>query len=297
MEILSNTTAYLHPVCLALGFFDCVHTGHAALLRKLREQAEKCGARACVATFVSNPRSALGGSEKSIFTFRERLRLFAELQMDCVLPLPSDLAFLRKSKDEFLRYLQALLPELRGVVCGYDYRFGANAAGNSRDLAEFAQINSIMCDVQPSFMQNGLRVSATAVRERLQNGDLQQAETLMGHGYFITGQVLHGRGVGKSFGYPTANVQTDKEKLLPLAGVYATYATADGKTYRSVTNVGQKPTFGVKSVTVETLLSDFDGDLYGKEITVSFVRRLRDITAFSSPQELKEQIDKDAKWR
>lgn len=296
MKVLDENTHSTRPLCLALGFFDCVHLGHKTLLTEVKRQAKDCAAESCAITFTGNPYTVLRkGTKQVIFTFEERLELFAAFGLDCVLALPFTETLKNRSKEAFLRDLLDF--DLRGIVCGYDYRFGAKAAGDTEYLREFCQNYGIMCNIVQPVVWQGERVSSTMIRKSIQNGDMKDAAMRMGHPYFAEGIVRHGRGVGKAFGFPTANLQVSADKLLPLFGVYATVTTADGKRYVSVTNVGSKPTFGDDSVTVETLLRDFEGDLYGKKVRVEFVRRLRDIQAFSDPEALRKQIYKDMEWK
>lgn len=296
MFVLTPTTEYKKPICLALGFFDCVHLGHAALLDRAKERAKACGALSCAVTFSDNPYPLLGRNVPQIFTFSERVHLLQEAGVDCVLALPFTEESMRTDKNDFLRSLFSRFT-VRGFVCGHDYRFGANAQGTPQDLIDFCKKTDSMCDVIPPVLQDGARISSTRVRQCLQTGDLAGAQRLMGHAYFAEGNVCHGRGVGRLFDFPTANLVCPEDKLLPMRGVYATKTTVRGNVYRSVTNVGDKPTFSEASDSVETLLSDFTGDLYDTTIRVEFVRRLRDIRKFASPYELRAQILADAQWR
>lgn len=296
MQILDPTIRYNISACLALGFFDCVHLGHKKLIEKVKKQASLSGSGVGILTFTNSPYNYFGSADKLILTFDERLKVFGSLGIEYVLAIKFDREFMNKTQDEFLKLLTDVV-NLRGVVSGYDYRFGQNATGKVEDLADFAAKNHIMSDIVPQVLYDGQRISATLIKEKLTIGDVAFANELMGHRYFIDDVVCHGRGVGKTFDFPTANLQIDENKMLPMKGVYATFATVDGREYRSVTNVGDKPTFGESSTTVETLLQDFSGDLYGKRISVSFVKRLRDIKTFSSPQALRDQIFQDAQWR
>ncbi len=296
LEVLSLQNTYSTPVCLALGFFDCMHLGHQSLISHTKMLAERTQSRSCVLTFCNNPYSDLSQNAQLIFSFSERLKLFDSYGLDSVLAFPFDRKIMETEWEEFLKIVFRALP-IRGIVCGHDFRFGRRAEGNAAHLTEFCRNKSVVCDVIPPVMQDGERISSTEIRTRLANGDIPGATRMLGHPYFITGEVCRGRGVGKVFGFPTANLACDPDKLLPQKGVYATVTDVAGKQYKSVTNIGDKPTFAQEDVTIETLLSDFEGDLYGKRISVEFVRRLRSIRKFSSPYELQAQILKDADWR
>ncbi len=296
MNIVLPQFQYDGPICLALGFFDCIHSGHRALLEHTKACARKNACGAYAVTFQNNPYTVLGKNEKLIFTFSERIKLFETVGMDGVAAFDFDRAFMNTGKYEFLSSLTERF-EIIGIVCGHDFKFGRNAEGDTELLNGFCKENNIMCDIIQPVELNNIRISSTLVRSRLRDGDIESAAGLLGHPYFIDGKVCHGRGVGKLFGFPTANVSCGKDKLLPRIGVYATKAYLDGKVYKSVTNVGHKPTFGESVLSVETMLIDFDGDIYGKDISVEFVRGLREIKKFDSPEKLREQIMRDAQWR
>lgn len=294
MRILEPTSTYDAPLCVALGFFDCVHLGHAALLESVKEQARSAGATPCVLTFCNDPYPVLGKDRSPIFTFEERLSLLSERGITCVLAIPFTAEQMEMRAETFLQTLSERFC-IRGFVCGHDHRFGKDAEGTPDFLREFCTKRHIMCDIVQPVMQNNVRVSSTQVRRCLQIGDIEGAERLMGHAYFIRAKVCRGRGVGRLYDFPTANLACDTEKQLPACGVYATVTEADGKPYVSVTNVGDKPTFGETGITVETLLHGFSGDLYGKTITVRFVRYLRAVQKFDSPLLLRAQIQTDMK--
>lgn len=296
MKVFTLNTECDLPVCLALGFFDCVHRGHAALISKTVALAKEKNALSCVMTFADNPYPFLSKGEKLIFTFSERTKLFESAGVQAVFAVPFSKELMQTPKQEFLNLITSRL-NVKGVVCGYDYKFGTGAEGDTEYLASFCNGLGISCNVVPPVMYNGLRVSSTLIKSKLLCGDIEQAAELLEHSYFIEGEVCHGRGVGRLFDFPTANVDYGSDKLLPKDGVYATVSSVDGKKYKSVTNVGNKPTFNEYGATVETMLSEFGGDLYGKLIRVEFVRRLRDIKKFATPQELKNQIYSDASWR
>lgn len=295
MKNLSMTTEYKDPVCFALGFFDCVHLGHRALFEQATAMAGKCAAKVGAVTFSDNPSTAFGKTDKLLFTFEERKALLEEAGVEVVLALPFGQELRQTAPIDFLEKLTHAF-DVKGFVCGYDYRFGANAVGDSVLLRQFCEQNGIMCSIVPPVLQGNARISSTRVKACLQNGDVKSAALLMGHSYYVSGVVCHGHGRGHLFSFPTANLTIPDEKLLPQDGVYATYVRTDGARYKAVTNVGDCPTFGDRNCTVETMLIDFSGDLYGKELRVEFVKRLREIRPFSSPQALHEQIERDTKW-
>ncbi len=295
MKLLSFTKKYDKPICIALGFFDCVHKGHAALIKKVKERAAELSCEPVVFTFSDNPYSFFDKSEKLIFSFDERKKLLSDCGIKNIISIPFE-NIRNLGKDEFIKLLVDSF-DIRALVCGHDYKFGKNASGNSNYLSDFCLNNGIMCDIIQPVTHNGDRISSTAVKQYLSCGDIPSAVELMGHGYFICGTVCHGRGVGRIFKFPTANVKIESDKLIPACGVYATETRVGDKLIKSVTNVGSKPTFGVDGITVETMLLDFDKDIYGEKITINFIRKLRDVRKFGSPEELRMQIYEDSRWR
>ena len=294
MKTLTLTTEYKEPVCFALGFFDGVHLGHCALFSHARKLADAVGATVGAITFSDNPSYALGKGTPLIYTFEERKTLLSK-EVDALLALPFTEKLRSMEPHDFLQTLVDAF-DIRGFVCGYDYRFGANAAGDSVALSEFCKKNDIMCGIVGPIMLDDARVSSTKIKEYLTLGDIENAERFLGHAYTVEGAVCHGHGRGHLFDFPTANLQVEKDKLLPKEGVYATYAYADGTQYKAVTNIGPCPTFGSSERTIETMLVDFTGDLYGKPLRLQFVRYLRDISTFSSPLALHTQIMRDTQW-
>ena len=294
MKNLTRTTKYDEPLFLVLGFLDGVHLGHRALFNKARELANGVGATVRAVTFSDNPARALGKDGALIFTFEERKALLSK-EVDALLVLPFADELQSMAPHAFLQMLVGAF-DIRGFVCGYDYRFGAKAAGDARLLQGFCDKNGIMCGIIPPVTLNGVRVSSTKIKEFLALGDIENAERFLGHAYTVEGEVCHGHGRGHLFDFPTANLRVEADKLLPKDGVYATYAHVDGKQYKAVTNVGACPTFGNSERTIETMLVNFSGDLYGKPLRLQFVRRLRDIVTFASPQALHTQIMKDTRW-
>lgn len=279
---------------LALGFFDSIHLGHRALIEEAKEVARGLGAGTCVCTFDDAFFDLLTGcAVKEIYTLQERRKLLAELGVTCVKVFEASPARFSQSGEDFVNELFSE-GDVAGIVCGEDYTFGAGASCDCGDLQRFCNDAGIVFHVARTVtMEDGAKVSSSAIRKLLSNGDLPGANRLLGRAYFCAGTVVHGRGDGRKFGIPTANLDVLREKLLPAFGVYQTVTEAGGVRYRSLTNVGGQPTFDISKPTIETLILDFSGNLYGKEITVSFIRKIRDIVRFPSATALKEQIEQD----
>lgn len=294
MTELSLFQKFNKPVCLALGFFDSVHLGHRGLIERTKELANKLGAEPVVVTFNNNAYKQFNPDAKLIYTYNERLLLLSECGIEYVLPLHFDKEFKNKSKDEFLNSLADCF-NISAFICGYDYLFGSNGEGDTAYLTQYAAKCHSMCDIVQPILVDNVRVSSSMIKNLLLDGKIDEANNFLGSSFFMNGEVIEGRGVGHLFGFPTANLSFFKDKLLIKNGVYLTNCFVDGVKYKSVTNVGSKPTFNEMSVSVESMLDECSANLYGKTMRVEFLKFLRPIKKFDTPQELYYQVQSDMK--
>ena len=261
-----------------MGGFDGLHIGHRRLLACAKESGLPVG----LMTIVG------GKEEENLFTFTEREEIFRLAGADFVFELPfeeikglSPQAFLVLLEKEFS-------PKL--LVCGEDFRFGAKAAGTPKMIKESTQVR---VEVLPLVEIEGEKVASTRIKQLLEKGQVEEAKELLDHNFFLIGKVYEDRKVGRTIGFPTANIRYPQGKFPLKIGVYETRVCVDGCTYKGITNYGARPTFAENTVVTETYLDGFSGDLYGKELKVEFVRYLRDIVKFNSADELKAQLRKD----
>lgn len=280
-------------VIYALGCFDGVHLGHQALLQTCRELAEKHGCKAGVLTFHPHPEALLlGEAPKLINSIDDRKRLLFGHGAEMIWEMPFDEDVKNISWDLFLTLL--LNADAAGFVCGSDFRFGAGGEGTAEKLAAFCQEKNLPYAVVPQQELQGVRISSSHIRKLLENGDMLKVADFLGHPHILTGQVVAGRGLGHTIGVPTANVRVAEDVLLPKNGVYACGILVGEESYTALTNVGSRPTVEGQHITVESWLLDFEGDLYGQEVTLIFLLYLRPEQKFDSLEELKAQIQKDA---
>lgn len=276
----------------ALGFFDGVHLGHQALLRACKAIATEYSCQAGVVTFTDHPESlVLGKSPDRINSNQDREALLKSYGIDTVLSLPFDKALMQTHWTDFLS--QLVDTGAAGFVCGEDFRFGAGGVGTAKKLAAFCESRKLPHAVIPDQTLDGIRVSSSHIRSLLESGETETALRFLGHPHVLTAEVIPGRGLGHTLGIPTANLDLPQGVLLPKPGVYACRAFAQGKPYLAVTNIGSRPTVGGHRVTIEPHLLDFEGDLYGEQLTLAFYRYLRPEQNFDSLEELKAQIKKD----
>ena len=276
----------------ALGFFDGVHLGHQALLKQCRELADQNGCQAGVVTFTSHPDSLVLGEPPALLnTSDDRARLLYAFGMDIVKEIPFDRELMTTHWSTFLDRLLAV--GAAGFVCGDDFRFGSGGLGTAKKLAAYCEKKELPYAIVPEQIMGGERISSTQIRSLLEQGDLENVSRLLGHPHVLTGMVTPGKQLGRTLGFPTANLPFPAELATPKLGVYVCVALVDDQTYVSLCNIGIRPTVAGESINAEIHLLDFDGDLYGKEITIAFHTFLRPEKKFESLEELKAQIAED----
>ncbi len=279
----------------ALGFFDGVHIGHAALLRACRRLAAEAGCDSGVVTFGSHPDTlVLGNTPHLINAPGDRERLLKDrFSMDTVVTLPFDEGMRMLPWKDFLDMLREKFGAV-GFVCGEDFRFGYRGQGNAALLEGYCRHQDLPWAVIPDQILDGIRVSSSYIREQLETGDMATAVKFLGHPHILTGQVIHGRALGRTLGIPTANLALPEGLAIPRFGVYACSCLVDGVRYPAVTNIGTRPTVEGHHVRVEPWILDYSGDLYGREITLEFHYFLRPERKFPSLEELQAEIRKNA---
>lgn len=277
---------------IALGFFDGVHLGHGALLERTRALGEQYGVSTAALTFDVHPDELVRGEPVLLLNTRqEREQLVKELYgIRELLPLSFDRKRMEQPWQDFAQ--SVLLEQYGGIhlVCGYDFRFGAGGAGNGALLKEYCAGKGIGCDCIPPVSAGGEVVSSTRIRRLLLEGAMEEAVALLGHPHLLKGTVVKGRGLGRTIGIPTANVDPGEKRLLPRKGVYAAKALFGEQWRPAVVNIGNRPTVGGSHVTVEPWILDFEGDLYGRELTLELFAFLRPEMQFSDLNALRQEI-------
>lgn len=275
---------------IALGFFDGVHLGHGALLKKTRQEADRLGCKAAALTFDRHPDEILLGKKiRLLNTAKDRETIMKEVYgIDEVLVLPFDAAMMQMSWEDFAKNILMEKFEAEAVVCGHDFRFGHKGQGSAEELRDLFGEN---CHVIEPVTVDGQIVSSTVIRRLLKDRDVTRANRMLGHEHFLTSTVIHGKHLGRKIGIPTANLLLPDEVMPPAYGVYISKANG----HPAVTNIGFRPTMeDGDAPTVESWLLDFKGNLYGKTMKVELVRFLRPEKRFDSVAQLQEQIHRDA---
>lgn len=283
---------------IALGFFDGVHLGHGALLRRAAEEAKKRGCESAVFTFDRPPKEVITGIPCPLINSPEdRAELVKRLYgIDEMIMVPFDDEMRTTPWDRFVTDILVGRYGAVHLVAGHDHHFGHRNQGSPELLKEKCAELGLGCDIIPAVTIGGVTVSSTHIRKLLEEGDVETARAFLGHPHVLTQTVGHGRQLGRTIGIPTANLVAPPHVLIPKRGVYAAKITLpDGRAFGGVTNVGVRPTVNNgQDVTVEPWILDFDGDLYGQAIRVEFFRRLRDERKFESLDALRSQIETDA---
>jgi len=284
------------PVALAIGNFDGVHCGHAALLRRLSEVAADRQLVPTVLSFEPHPREffAPTAAPARLTTLREKLELLTDAGVEQTMICPFNAAFAALTAEEFIDQVLVRGLQTRHLIVGDDFRFGRGRSGDHALLREAGRQHGFTVEAMGSVMQGGERVSSSGVRRALAAGDMERAARLLGRPYVIDGQVTHGQKLGRQIGFATANLRI-KHNPLPMTGVFA--VEVGGLAERplpGVANLGIRPTVGGTRPLLEVHLFDFDRDIYGAHIAVRFVHKLRDEQRFPNFDALKAQIAADA---
>lgn len=285
-----------HRGCvLTIGNFDGVHLGHQSVLRRLTEQAQRLGVASCVMVFEPQPRELFTGDQAPprLTRLREKYQQLAKLGIDRLLCVRFNADFAAQSPDHFIRGLLVDKLGVRFLVVGDDFRFGQNRGGDFAQLTRAGRAFDFEVVSTQSWCMNRQRVSSTLIRKALGEDQLEAAAQMLGRRFSVCGRVAHGAKLGRTIGFPTANVAL-KRQVIPVSGVYAVDLWLNGQRYPGVANIGDKPTVNGSQSLLEVHLFDFSGDLYGKQVEVELRHKLRNEQKFASFALLKEQIQRDA---
>lgn len=281
---------------VGLGNFDGLHIGHMALINTVIKESKLNSLDSVVYTFTKHPENIL---RKKLFTplittETKKMELLEETSLKYLYFDEFDEDFSRLSPEAFVKEVLVDRLKMKLAVAGFDYKFGYNGQGDVELLKELGKKYFFKTIVIPPIKINNETVSSTKIRQQISKGDMDQVFKLLGRHYSITAQVISGRRIGNTIGFPTANINPENYLILPQKGVYITKTQLDDKLYCSMTNIGFNPTFDLQeTMTVETHIIDFEGDIYGKKIEVFFLEKLRDEVKFNSVNELVEQIKID----
>lgn len=296
---LSETKGIKNPV-ITTGTFDGVHLGHQKILTQLIQEAKKIDGESVVLTFWPHPRMVVFPDDHNLQllnTLEEKAQLLEAHGIDHFIIYPFSKKFSRLSAREYVKEILVDGIGVSKMAVGYDHRFGKNREGDFNSLTTLAkEFDFQVQEISAEDVEN-VNVSSTKIRKALLNGDVTTAKAYLNYNYFVKGRVVSGEGIGKTLGFPTANILVeDSYKLIPKIGVYAVLVTLGEQLYKGMMNIGVRPTVATNAPkTLEVHLLDYSGDLYNQEIKVSFIQRLRDEMRFENVTQLKEQLNEDKK--
>lgn len=291
LSILSNSI-------VTIGTFDGVHLGHQKIIKRLVELKQKHGGETVLFTFDPHPRKILFPEQtdlKLITTTQEKCDLLKKFGVDHVLVFPFTKEFSHMQAVDYISDIISKGLKTKTLVIGYDHRFGSNREGNIDTLKQLSSVYHFKVEEIPAQEINQLNISSTRIRKAIEEGDVQTANKYLGYAFFITGIVIKGKQLGRTLGYPTANINIeDKDKLIPRVGVYAVNVIVNDTMYKGMLNVGTNPTTDSdERIKIEVHIFDFADDIYGHEIKLEFVKRIRDEEKFANLDELKEALAND----
>jgi riboflavin kinase/FMN adenylyltransferase len=289
---ISSPLKLYRPV-ITIGTFDGVHLGHKAILNELKLQAGKIGGDSVVVTFNPHPRIALGQQVFLLNTRAEKRKIFEDSGVSILIEVPFTVEFSRLSAENFIDFLSILIkPEL--IILGYDHGFGHNRKGDIELFYRFGEKHGYRVERVEEQVVGKSKVNSTTIRWLLQEGDVENAATLLGYYYQVSGEVVRGNQIGKLIGFPTANLLVnDPNKLIPAMGVYVSTIKVRGQEFTGMTNIGMRPTIDAHKLTIETNIFDFDDDIYYETITVKLIKRIRNEKKFANLDFLQKQLHID----
>lgn len=292
-ESLDFSERFVNPV-LTIGNYDGLHLGHRRIIEKIQEKAFDLNGTSMLMTFHPHPLTILRPDKciGLITPLHVKKRLIEEAGIDVLIIIPFTDDFRHITPEAFVDKLLVKKLGIKGLIVGYDFKFGKEGKGNVECLAFHSTEYGFFFEIQGAITFDGEKVGSNRIRKMIQEGDVGKAALHLDRPYMIEGTVVKGEGRGRTIGFPTINLKTEFP-LIPKRGVYITDVDVGGKRYPAVTNIGYNPTFDGQSLTIETYILDFSGDLYDRNIALYFLERVRDEVRFSSVDELKERIWKD----
>lgn len=300
MELIEKTgdmTGAAGGACLSIGMFDGVHRGHQMLIENVLLRAAAIGARSMVLTFRNHPLSLLAPAfaPKLINSPEEKAALIESFGVDVCAIIEFDRAFASITAGEFIDEILLRRCNTRAIICGEDFRFGANGEGDIEMLRRRAETGDFALHVCPAMMDDGAPIRSSRIRSLLAEGRLEAVNAMLGHAFVLSGRVVQGDQRGRKLGFPTANLEVPAWRLIPGMGIYAVRARVGDRQWGAMLNIGTRPTFDGRTLSIEAYLFDFEGELYGLDMSLSFVARVRDERRFESAEALIAQMQNDEK--
>lgn len=287
------------PKVITIGTFDGVHIGHRKIIKRLVEAAQDSMLESAVLTFFPHPRMVLQKEVgiELINTIEERKQILLNTGIDHLIVYPFTKDFSRLSAKEYIEEVLVNKLHAKKVIIGYDHRFGRNRNANIEDLRKYGEEYGFEVEEISKQDVDEVAVSSTKIRKALQEGNIERANSYLGSHFLLTGKIVKGKGIGKDLGFPTANLKIEEAyKLIPKTGVYVVKADIDNQEVFGMMNIGYNPTVGGSEKTIETYFFNLDKNLYGKELQIKMLKRIREEKKFSGLEELIKAMQKDEKF-
>ena len=292
--LVYNNKAKDHVNYIALGNFDGLHKGHLTLIDKVIDLAKENKGKSIVYTFENHPKTLIDSNAKInlLLDNNNKEKLLKNRNVDMVYLEKFTEEFMKKSPEDFIAYIVEKF-KIKGIVVGFNYRFGYKNMGDTNLLKELSSKYNFEVFIMEPCKLNDKVISSTRIRKELLEGNIEDSNKMLTRPYFLEGKVVSGKQIGRTIGFPTANLRYSKFTLLPKEGVYYTNVMWNDKIFKGITSVGNNPTVNGKNITVETFILEFNKDIYGDTIKVFFLKKIRDNKKFNSLEELKTQLSKD----
>ena len=283
------------PKVLSLGMFDGVHFGHISIINLLKSLAQENNLETAILTFWPHPRKVFNPNDeiKLLNTLNEKLNLLENANLDVVFLKSFDENFRNLTGEEFVRQILVEKLNVKHIIIGHDHVFGKNKSGNFELLQKLSKELDFVVQQLDAVKEGEFNISSTKIRNCLANGNIIGANKMLGYHYSVSGKVIDGKKLGRTIGYPTANIEVDELKLLPKKGAYIVEVYVKNKFYKGMLSIGTNPTVNGDKLTVEVYILDFNEDIYGEEITVKFRDFLHEEIKFDSLEKLIERLDED----
>ena len=299
MKIIKEFENYTEntPKVLSLGMFDGVHFGHISIINLLKSVAQENNLETAILTFWPHPRKVFNPNDeiKLLNTLNEKLNLLENANLDVVFLKSFDENFRNLTGEEFVRQILVQKLNVKHIIIGHDHVFGKNKSGNFELLQKLSKELDFVVQQLDAVKEGEFNISSTKIRNCLANGNIIGANKMLGYHYSVSGKVIDGKKLGRTIGYPTANIEVDELKLLPKKGAYIVEVYVKNKFYKGMLSIGTNPTVNGDKLTVEVYILDFNEDIYGEEITVKFRDFLHEEIKFESLEKLIERLDEDKK--
>lgn len=282
---------------VTIGNFDGIHKGHQVLIEKATEYAKKNNVISTVFTFNNHPVNYFKpNSIKNIITNNDKIKILKTMGVDYIINIPFDEYMTKISGYDFVKDILIDKLGAKKIIVGHDFTFARNKEGNIDLLKELSKKNGFLLEIVNPVKIDDIRISSSYIRKLILDGKVEDARKYLGRNYKLSGEVIHSKKLGRTIGFPTANISIDENIIIPKVGIYATKVYVNGTIYYGATNVGYNPTVNGNKLSIETNILEFNDDIYGKIITIEFLERIRDEKKFNGIEELKSQLQKDTNY-